>query len=102
LLSEDTLSSCTKHLTEKYAKKLVIVMNYPKATNAFYMPVNNDGRTVAAMDVLALGIGEIIGGSKRRGEKRSAFRHICRRRIALCLSALRFTVDTTAAARYGR
>jgi asparaginyl-tRNA synthetase len=43
----------------------VIVMNYPKDIKAFYMRVNDDGRTVAAMDVLAPGIGEIIGGSQR-------------------------------------
>ncbi len=49
----------------KHAKKPVIVMNYPKAIKAFYMRVNDDGRTVAAMDVLAPGIGEIIGGSQR-------------------------------------
>jgi hypothetical protein len=52
-------------LTEKYAKKPVIVMNYPKAIKAFYMRLNDDGRTVAAMDVLAPGIGEIIGRSQR-------------------------------------
>ena len=52
-------------MTEKYAKKPVIVMNYPKAIKAFYMRVSDDGRTVAAMDVLARGIGEIIGGSQR-------------------------------------
>jgi asparaginyl-tRNA synthetase len=40
-------------------------MNYPKAIKSFYMRVNDDGRTVAAMDVLAPGIGEIIGGSQR-------------------------------------
>jgi asparaginyl-tRNA synthetase len=40
-------------------------MNYPKAIKAFYMRVNNGGRTVAAMDVLAPGIGEVIGGSQR-------------------------------------
>src|SRR5258705_1258170 len=40
-------------------------MNYPKAIKAFYMRVNDDGKTVAAMDVLAPGIGEIIGGSQR-------------------------------------
>jgi asparaginyl-tRNA synthetase len=44
-------------------------MNYPKAITAFYMGVNDDGRTVAVMDVLAPGIGEIIGGSQR--EERS-------------------------------
>ena len=41
-------------------------MNYPKAIKAFYMRLNDDGRTVAAMDVLAPGIGEIIGGSQRK------------------------------------
>src|SRR5262249_43117741 len=46
-------------------KRPVIVMNYPKDIKAFYMRVNDDGRTVAAMDVLAPGIGEIIGGSQR-------------------------------------
>jgi asparaginyl-tRNA synthetase len=40
-------------------------MNYPKAINALYMRLNDDGRTAAAMDVLAPGIGEIIGGSQR-------------------------------------
>jgi asparaginyl-tRNA synthetase len=54
-----------RYLTEKHAKKPVIVMNYPKNIKAFYMRVNDDGRTVAAMDVLAPGIGEIIGGSQR-------------------------------------
>jgi asparaginyl-tRNA synthetase len=43
----------------------VVVMNYPKDIKAFYMRVNDDGRTVAAMDVLAPGIGEIIGGAQR-------------------------------------
>jgi asparaginyl-tRNA synthetase len=40
-------------------------MNYPKEIKAFYMRMNDDGKTVAAMDVLAPGIGEIIGGSQR-------------------------------------
>ena len=54
-----------RYLTEKHVKKPVIVMNYPKDIKAFYMRANDDGRTVAAMDVLAPGIGEIIGGSQR-------------------------------------
>ncbi|MFZ3236216.1 MAG: asparagine--tRNA ligase [Stellaceae bacterium] len=61
----DLQSEHERYLTEQYAKKPVIVMNYPKAIKAFYMRVNDDGRTVAAMDVLAPGIGEIIGGSQR-------------------------------------
>jgi asparaginyl-tRNA synthetase len=61
----DLQSEHERFLTEKHAKKPVIVMNYPKAIKAFYMRQNEDGRTVAAMDVLAPGIGEIIGGSQR-------------------------------------
>lgn len=54
-----------RYLTEEYVKGPVVVMNYPEAIKAFYMRLNDDGRTVAAMDVLAPGIGEIIGGSQR-------------------------------------
>ena len=61
----DLQSEHERYLTEKHAKKPVIVMNYPKKIKAFYMRVNGDGETVAAMDVLAPGIGEIIGGSQR-------------------------------------
>ena len=61
----DLQSEHERYLTEKYAKKPVIVMNYPKAIKAFYMRLNDDGPTVAAMDVLAPEIGEIIGGSQR-------------------------------------
>jgi asparaginyl-tRNA synthetase len=61
----DLQSEHERYLTEKHAKKPVVVMNYPKAIKAFYMRVNDDGKTVAAMDVLAPGIGEIIGGSQR-------------------------------------
>jgi len=61
----DLQSEHERYLTEEHAKKPVIVMNYPKDIKAFYMRVNDDGKTVAAMDVLAPGIGEIIGGSQR-------------------------------------
>ena len=61
----DLQSEHERYLTEKHVKKPVIVMNYPKVIKAFYMRVNDDGKTVAAMDVLAPGIGEIIGGSQR-------------------------------------
>jgi asparaginyl-tRNA synthetase len=61
----DLQSEHERYLTEKHVKKPVIVMNYPKDIKAFYMRVNDDGETVAAMDVLAPGIGEIIGGSQR-------------------------------------
>ncbi|MDJ0655928.1 MAG: asparagine--tRNA ligase [Xanthomonadales bacterium] len=54
-----------RFLSEQYARRPVVVMNYPKEIKAFYMRLNDDGRSVAAMDVLAPGIGEIIGGSQR-------------------------------------
>jgi len=54
-----------RYLCEEYAKRPVVVLNYPKEIKAFYMRMNDDGRTVAAMDVLAPGIGEIVGGSQR-------------------------------------
>jgi asparaginyl-tRNA synthetase len=52
-------------LTEQHVGRPVVVMNYPEQIKAFYMRLNDDGKTVAAMDVLAPGIGEIIGGSQR-------------------------------------
>jgi asparaginyl-tRNA synthetase len=61
----DLQSEHERYLTEQLVGRPVIVMNYPKEIKAFYMRVNDDGRTVAAMDVLAPGIGEIIGGSQR-------------------------------------
>ena len=61
----DLQSEHERWLTEQHAKRPVIVMNYPKEIKAFYMRLNDDGRTVAAMDVLAPGIGEIVGGSQR-------------------------------------
>jgi asparaginyl-tRNA synthetase len=54
-----------RYLTEEHAGRPVVVMNYPEGIKAFYMRLSDDGRTVAAMDVLAPGIGEIIGGSQR-------------------------------------
>ncbi len=54
-----------RYLTEEVFKKPVFVTDYPREIKAFYMRQNDDGRTVAAMDLLAPGIGEIIGGSQR-------------------------------------
>lgn len=54
-----------RYLTEEHFKSPTTVYNYPKAIKPFYMRTNEDGRTVAAMDVLVPGIGEIIGGSQR-------------------------------------
>ncbi|MBE0567183.1 MAG: asparagine--tRNA ligase [Krumholzibacteria bacterium] len=61
----DLQSEHERYLCEELCKRPVVVMNYPKDIKAFYMRLNDDGRTVAAMDVLAPGIGEIIGGSQR-------------------------------------
>lgn len=54
-----------RYLTEQIFKKPVFVVNYPKEIKAFYMRLNDDNKTVAAMDLLVPGIGEIIGGSQR-------------------------------------
>ena len=61
----DLSSEHERFLAEEYFKSPVVVKNYPKDIKAFYMRLNDDGKTVAAMDVLAPGIGEIIGGSQR-------------------------------------
>ncbi len=61
----DLQSEHERYLCEDLCKRPVVVMNYPKDIKAFYMRMNDDGKTVAAMDVLAPGIGEIIGGSQR-------------------------------------
>jgi len=61
----DLQSEHERFLAEKHVGGPLILMNYPREIKAFYMRLNDDGRTVAAMDVLAPGIGEIIGGSQR-------------------------------------
>ena len=61
----DLQSEHERFLTEEHVGRPVVVSNYPKDIKAFYMRLNDDGETVAAMDVLAPGIGEIIGGSQR-------------------------------------
>ncbi len=61
----DMASEHERYLTETHVGCPIIVMNYPRDIKAFYMRLNDDEKTVAAMDVLAPGIGEIIGGSQR-------------------------------------
>jgi len=61
----DLQSEHERYLVEKHFKKPVIVTDYPKEIKSFYMRVNPDGKTVAAMDILVPGAGEIIGGSQR-------------------------------------
>ena len=61
----DLQSEHERYISETHARKPVILMNYPKEIKAFYMRLNDDETTVAAMDVLVPGIGEIVGGSQR-------------------------------------
>ena len=61
----DLASEHERYLAETHIGRPVVVTDYPKEIKAFYMRLNDDGKTVAAMDVLAPGIGEIIGGSQR-------------------------------------
>ena len=61
----DLQSEHERWLTEEHVGRPLVLMNYPKDIKAFYMRMNDDNKTVAAMDVLAPGIGEIIGGSQR-------------------------------------
>ncbi len=64
----DLQSEHERYLTETVYKKPVIVTDYPKDIKAFYMKLNDDGKTVRAMDVLVPGLGEIIGGSEREAD----------------------------------
>ncbi len=64
----DLQSEHERFLVEKHFKKPVILSNYPKEIKSFYMKLNEDGKTVRAMDVLFPGIGEIIGGSQREDD----------------------------------
>jgi len=61
----DLQSEHERYLAEEHVGRPIVLMNYPKEIKAFYMRLNDDEKTVAAMDVLAPGIGEIIGGSQR-------------------------------------
>ena len=70
----DLQSEHERYLVEKHFKKPVILSNYPKEIKAFYMRQNDDGKTVAAMDILAPGIGEIVGGSQRE-ERQDKLEH---------------------------
>ena len=64
----DLQSEHERYLVEKHFKKPVILTGYPKEIKAFYMKQNPDGKTVAAVDLLVPGVGEIIGGSEREAD----------------------------------
>lgn len=61
----DLQSEHERYLTEEVFKKPVFLINYPKEIKAFYMRMNDDGKTVAAVDLLVPGVGELMGGSQR-------------------------------------
>lgn len=91
----DLQSEHERFLVEKHFKKPVIVTDYPKDIKAFYMRLNDDGKTVAAMDILAPGIGEIVGGSQREErlellEKRMNEMHIPTEEMYWYLDSRRF------------
>lgn len=91
----DLQSEHERYLVEKHFKKPVIVTGYPKDIKAFYMRMNEDGKTVAAMDILAPGIGEIVGGSQReerldRLEQRMKEMHIPAEEMYWYLDTRRF------------
>lgn len=91
----DLQSEHERYLVEKHFKKPVILTDYPKDIKSFYMRQNDDGTTVAAMDILFPGIGEIVGGSQReerldRLEKRMAEMHIPADELSWYLDTRRF------------
>lgn len=91
----DMQSEHERYLVEKHFKKPVIVTGYPAAIKAFYMRMNEDGKTVAAMDILAPGIGEIVGGSQReerldRLEQRMKDMHIPAEEMSWYLDTRRY------------
>lgn len=73
----DLGSEHERYLTEQVYKRPVIVTNYPKDIKAFYMRLDEDGKTVSAMDILVPKIGEIIGGSQRE-ERLDVLKARCR------------------------
>lgn len=72
----DLQSEHERYLCEKVFKKPVVMVDYPREIKAFYMKLNEDGKTVRAMDVLVPGIGEIIGGSQREDDYDKLFEKI--------------------------
>lgn len=92
----DLQSEHERYLVEKHFKKPVILYNYPKEIKAFYMRQNEDTKTVAAMDILFPGIGEIVGGSQR--EERLDLLEVRMKEMGIHAEELRWYLDTR---RYG-
>jgi len=88
----DLQSEHERYLVEKHFKKPVIVTGYPKEIKSFYMRQNDDGKTVAAMDILAPGIGEIVGGSQR--EERLEYLEQRMREMNIPVEEMSYYLDT--------
>lgn len=88
----DLQSEHERYLVENYFKRPVVVSDYPREIKAFYMRQNDDNKTVAAMDVLFPGVGEIIGGSQR--EERISYLKQAMQRINIPLEDLNWYLDT--------
>ncbi|HSU50824.1 MAG TPA: asparagine--tRNA ligase [Segetibacter sp.] len=88
----DLQSEHERYLVEKHFKKPVIVTGYPKEIKSFYMRQNDDGKTVAAMDILAPGIGEIVGGSQR--EERLKYLEQRMREMNIPVEEMSYYLDT--------
>ena len=105
----DLQSEHERYITEHIGRP-VVVMNYPKDIKAFYMRLNDDEKTVAAMDVLAPGIGEIIGGSQREErldvlDRRIDSMHLDKQPmpgIATCAATARCRMPASGSASSGR
>ena len=90
----DLASEHERYLVEEHFRRPVILTDYPKEIKAFYMKLNDDGKTVRAMDVLFPKIGEIIGGSQRE----ESFEKLSKRCEELGLQGMEWYLDTR---RYG-
>jgi asparaginyl-tRNA synthetase len=88
----DLQSEHERYLVEKHFKKPVILTDYPKEIKSFYMRLNDDGKTVAAMDILFPGIGEIVGGSQR--EERLENLEARMKEIGIPIEELSWYLDT--------
>ena len=88
----DLQSEHERYLVEKHFKKPVILTDYPKEIKSFYMRQNDDGKTVAAMDILFPGIGEIVGGSQR--EERLSLLETRMKEIGIPVEELSWYLDT--------
>ncbi|MDD9140156.1 MAG: asparagine--tRNA ligase, partial [Candidatus Cardinium sp.] len=88
----DLQSEHERYLVEQHFQRPVVITDYPKGLKAFYMRQNDDNKTVAAMDLLFPGVGEIIGGSQR--EERMDYLTTAMQRMHISLADLNWYLDT--------